>query len=573
MVYDLNRENDSTGTRYFSPGSAGAAYLNSNNREPYMTKADLTGPKLPASEEPQTGPNKKGPNSTSNSGGNTTPVSNPAVPSGTTDKAGNVIDPKIRETLVNNKDAPVLPGNTTQVYTPLSENANEFVDPNSYNIKEQEKQTASTYEAAKVQMLTAEQAMNEELKATGAISPTTAATYNASKANFTQVQSVTKGHVSQLATGASASAAVAEAAYKDLDTVNPKTLAEALTHDVPNQATVKGQLDGLLEGLETGEVPQWAKPAVAQAEAALAAKGLSVSSVGKQAMFNSIIQAAMPIAQADAAAKLSVFQQDITNEQQAILANSQFFQTLTLKNLDNKQQAAIVNATNATNASIATAQNMTQASISNANAFLQMDITNLNNEQQSAVINAQIRQQTLLSNQSAENTAKQFNAANQQQADQFNTNLAASIAQFNSTQLTAANQFNANSENAMKQFNSNINFQRDQFNVQNATAIEQSNVQWRRQMNQANTAGINAVNQANAMNQFNLSNQALAFLWQEQRDAASWANSNLQNEEERKTRLTIAALGNESMKDATTLNNIKELAGAAVSLLDNWKST
>jgi hypothetical protein len=133
-------------------------------------------------------------------------------------------------------------------------------------------------------------------------------------------------------------------------------------------------------------------------------------------------------------------------------------------------------------------------------------------------------------------------------------------------------QFNAQQKNAMGQFNSQQSFARDQFNSKNAVAISQSNAQWRRQMNQMNTASENAVNQANAMNQFNLSNQALSFLWQEQRDGAKWANDNAQNEEERKTRMAIAALSNESMQDAQSLANIKALAGTAISLFDAWRT-
>ena len=48
------------------------------------------------------------------------------------------------------------------------------------------------------------------------------------------------------------------------------------------------------------------------------------------------------------------------------------------------------------------------------------------------------------------------------------------------------------------------------------------------------------------MNAFNLSNQGLSFLWQEMRDAAKWEYDATQNADEQKTRLAIAALGNEA---------------------------
>ena len=527
--------------------------------------------------------------------------------------------------------------------------------------------TASTIQpfqeatAASVQVAELEAARQAELAATGSVSPTTAARYEAALAAQAAATKVASGSVTKLVdavTGELSDDALAKAAIQELDQVDPKALVEAKTHEVPNSATVKGQLDSLLGDLEEGNVPTWAQPAVAQAEAMMASRGLSTSSVGKQAMFNAIINSAMPIAQQDAKAKLAVFQQDISNEQQATLANAQFFQSLTAQNLSNQQQTALSNAATVAAMDMANADRQQQAQIENARNFLQMDLANLSAEQQANLLDSQNRQQTILSNQAAENAAKQFNAASQQQADQFNANLKAemdkfnaqqanSMAQFNTAeqnnqaatraqleqqafsqqaqletevsmqgaslsaqqaqaqaqldlqagmanqqtqaqlqtsqaqldqQMSIANmqlaadtaKFNAQMEMQVSQFNSQMDFNREQFNVQNATAIEQSNVNWRRQMNQANTAGENAINQANAMNAFNLSNQALTFMWQENRDKAKWAFEASENEEERKTRMAIAALGNESMTDAQTASNITSLAKAAASIFDNW---
>lgn len=515
--------------------------------------------------------------------------------------------------------------------------------------------------AANVSVAELEAARQAEIAATGKVSPTTAARYEAAKAAQAEATKVANGTVTRLVdavTGELSDEAMAKAAIQELDQVDPRSLVEAKTHEVPNAATVRGQLDTLLGDLEEGNIPAWAQPAVAQTEAMLASRGLSTSSVGKQALYNAIISSAMPIAQQDAKAKLSVFQQDITNEQQATLANAQFFQTLTAQNLSNKQQAALQNAATVAKMDLANADRQQQAQIENARNFLQMDIANLSAEQQANLLDSQNRQQQLLSNQSAENAAKQFNASSQQQADQFNANLASEMEKFNAQQSNAmaqfntsqvnqrasekaqleqqaaikeaelstevsqqtaalsaqqasqqaqlqqqagianmqtqaqlaqsqaqldqqmsianmqaaadAAKFNAQMEMQVSQFNAQLDFNRDQFNVQNATAIEQSNVQWRRQMNQLNTAGENAVNQANAMNAFNLSNQALTFMWQENRDRAKWAFEGGQNEEERKTRMAIAALGNEALKDAKTVSNITQLAKAAAALFDNW---
>ena len=49
---------------------------------------------------------------------------------------------------------------------------------------------------------------------------------------------------------------------------------------LPEEALVSTQLNGLLEGIENGEIPPWAAPAVAQVEQMLAARGMSASTVG-----------------------------------------------------------------------------------------------------------------------------------------------------------------------------------------------------------------------------------------------------------------------------------------------------
>ena len=508
----------------------------------------------------------------------TTPTVTTTTPSTTTTtpEEPNALKDLLTSTITN----PVLPEGAKQEYVSIEEKAGEAMDASKFQISQE------ALEAAKAEVTQIAAMKEAELATTGQVSPTTAAQYAAAQAKEVAATKVVQGEVSKTVsavTGQLSSGAMAEAAIQDLDKLDPRTVVDAVTKELPNSATVKGQLDGLLEGLETGKVPLWAQPAVAQAEAMLASRGMSTSSVGKQAMFNAVISAAMPIAQQDAQAKLSVFQQNLSNEQQATLANAQFFQTMTAQNLSNKQQTALANAATVAAMDMSNADRAQQAQIANAQNFLQMDITNMNNQQQAAMLDSQLKQQTLLSNQSAENAAKQFNAANQQQADQFNANLATSIEQFNATQSNAMSQFNTGQSNqaalqqaqiadSVAKFNSQNAFNREQFNVQNATAIEQSNVNWRRQINQANTAGINAVNQANAMNQFNLSNQALTFLWQEQRDNAKWAYESSENEEERKVRMAIAALSNESMADATSAANITSLAKAAAGLFDSWMS-
>ena len=370
---------------------------------------------------------------------------------------------------------------------------------------------------------------------------------------------------------------------------------------LPEEALVSTQIDGLLQGMEDGEIPVWARPAVAQVEQMLARRGMSASTVGRDSLFNSIIQAAMPIAQSNAQAIQSsvaqqrnieaqeseanaargqqtaltnasnVFQMDMAQfsaDQQTSLSNSKFMQTVAITNASNKQQAAVQNAVLMSQANLAEADFYQKAQINNANAFLQTDLTNLNNEQQANVLRAQQEQQRMLSNQSAINVAKQFNSTSENQTQQFMAGINAQVEQFNAGQLNNSAQFNAQQINArqaiefqveadlekanaamvnqINQFNEQTSFERDKFNTANAQQIEQSNLAWRRQANTINTAAANQVAMQNTQNAFNMTSQAQAFLWQELRDQADFAFRASEGEENRKAQLYATALANES---------------------------
>lgn len=388
---------------------------------------------------------------------------------------------------------------------------------------------------------------------------------------------------------------------------------------LPQEALVSNQLDTLLSGIEEGEIPTWARPAVAQVEQMLAQRGMSASTVGRDSLLNAIIQSAMPIAQSNAQAiqasvtqqksieaqeaeanaarqqqtalsnASNVFQMNMAQfsaDQQTALSNSKFLQTVGLTEASNEQQAVVQDALLMSQANLAEADFNQKAQIQNAQAFLQMDMQNLNNKQQANVLKAQQNQQRVLSNQAAQNAAAQFNAASENQTNQFMTGLQAQINQYNASQMNAMEQFNATQANAaaardaqrqselnrfnaqlitqVDQFNSQQDFARNQWNAQNAAAVEASNVQWRRQANTINTAAQNQVNMQNAMNAFNLSSQSMSFLWQELRDQADFDFRAAENEENRAAQILATAIANEGKAgenyDDSTLALISQLA-------------
>ena len=380
-------------------------------------------------------------------------------------------------------------------------------------------------------------------------------------------------------------------------------------------ATVQGQLAILSEQFVQGEVPFWAAGAVRAATQKLEARGLGASSMTAQAIVQASLEAALPIAQADARTIASFEAQNLTNRQQSAmltgqyraqflnqefdqafqtrvrnaaivsdianrnftadqqiaLENAKFAQTVDLSNLSNEQALVMANASALANLDISNLNNRQQSAVQNAQNFLQLDMSNLNNQQQAAVLNSQQQIQSILSDAAAENTARQINATNQQQTDQFYSNLIASVAQNNTTQSNAMNQFNAGEVNALQKFNSEVANQRDQFNARNQLAIEQSNAVWRREIATSDTASLNFQNQFNAQNLLDLSSDAYDNLWQEYRDIVEFAFTGGENQADRFNLLQLAAINNEAQLElqefAEDSQNIRAIGGFASDIL------
>ena len=367
---------------------------------------------------------------------------------------------------------------------------------------------------------------------------------------------------------------------------------------LPEEALVSTQIEGLLEGIEEGQPPAWARPAVAAVNQMLAQRGLSASTVGRDNLMNAIIQSALPIAQSNAQAIQAsvaqskdieakeamqnaamkqetalfnagnVFKMDMANfnaAQQAAISNAKYFQTVALTETNNRQQAAIQDAVITSQLNIAEADMQTKARINNANAFLNLDMANLKNEQQANIAEAQIENQRMLSNQAAINTALSLNTQEQNKVDMFMTNMQKEIEVANAAQVNNMAQFNVAQENAatareadreldrrkanammaqdIEKHNSLMEFRRDAWNAANAAAVEAADVAYHRKTNQINTATQNAINMQNAMNSFKMSSQGLAFMNQELRDQADFEFKSYETEEQRVASIIVGALG------------------------------
>ena len=361
---------------------------------------------------------------------------------------------------------------------------------------------------------------------------------------------------------------------------------EAAQATPTKQATVQGQLEGLMQSFEGGNTPAWAAGALRNATAQMAARGLGASSMAGQAMVQAAMESALPIAQADASVVASFEAQNLSNrqqramlaaeqraafigqefdqafqsrvanaskvsdianmnftaEQQVALENSNIGNTVNLANMGNRQAKIMAEASALANMDMSNLNNRQQAAVQNAQAFLQMDMSNLNNEQQTSMFNAQQRIQSLFTDQAQVNAAKQFNATSQNQTDQFFANLENATSQFNATQVNAQEQFNAGQSNTMNKFSTEIMNQRDQFNAQNRLVIDQNNATWRRQIATADTAAVNRANELNASSLLNISNTAYNDLWQYYGDTMEWAWTSADNERKRYTQIVEAQI-------------------------------
>jgi len=363
------------------------------------------------------------------------------------------------------------------------------------------------------------------------------------------------------------------------------------------QATVQGQLDGLMQDFQGGKTPAWAAGAMRAATSAMAARGLGASSLAGQAVVQAAMESALPIAQADASTQAQFESQNLSNrqqramlaaqqraefmgqefdqafqsrvanaskisdianmnftaEQQVALENSRASNTMNLANLSNDQAMVMAEAAALSQLDQANLNNRQQAAVQNAQSFLNMDLTNLNNEQQVSMFKAQQNIQSILTDQAAENAASQFNAASENQTNQFFADLQANISKFNTDQNNAMKQFDTNAVNATRQFNVAQDNAFKQFMVTNSLVVAQANAKWRQTAATLNQAAANEQAMYVAKEQNALSQAELDEIWQRERDEMDYVFNAYQNDQDRSNAVVITKLQGDATLDAAKL--------------------
>ena len=313
------------------------------------------------------------------------------------------------------------------------------------------------------------------------------------------------------------------------------------TMQVTPDMTVEGQLTRLSAQFDEGQVPPWAAGVVRTANAQMAARGLSASSMAGAAITQAIMEASVPIAVQDAQTYYQTAVKIMDNEQQARLTNTQNNMNIDLANTSNRQQTALAkmqvqaalagqslsnqqqaNVLNAerfaeaanltftqeqqrvfTNSKMVETVNLTNlsnrqaATLQNAASMASMDMANLNNRQQAAVMEAK----NLMDMEMQNLSNRQQGAIIEQQSrmqgllsDQGAINAAE---QFNATSQNQVNQFYDNLSTTVSQFNSAQTNAREQFNAGQANALQQFRATMQNQREQFNVKNAVAIEQSN----------------------------------------------------------------------------
>ena len=170
-----------------------------------------------------------------------------------------------------------------------------------------------------------------------------------------------------------------------------RATAQAITQqisEVPKEATVQGQLENLMAQFADGKVPPYAAGAIRNAEAQMAARGLSASSMAGAAIMQAAMESSIPVAAQDAQVFREINLSNINNKQKVALANQAAALQISLADLNNRQQRNLANSTNSFKIQSQSLSNMQQTSLANAQLRASLQERELGFEQQRQIVNA-----------------------------------------------------------------------------------------------------------------------------------------------------------------------------------------
>jgi hypothetical protein len=345
--------------------------------------------------------------------------------------------------------------------------------------------------------------------------------------------------------------------------IEPAEITAAQAGDIQGittpESTVQFQLESLMQDVDDSKAP-WAAAAMRKANSAMAQRGLLGSSIAGEAITQAIMEAALPIAQLDAQTFGQINMQNLQNRQQTMLSNTAA-----------ENAARHFNATSANEVNKFMAGMKVEVNKFNEVQRTAMEQFNITRAGDVAKFNVEIAQALEQYNASARLGVERTNVEQRNDMAKLFSQFADSTNKLNAVQELKSAISNAEQINAHNQLYDKMSNQAEQFNATNALTVAKSTAELRRTQNTANTAGQNAANMVNAMNTFNMSQQALANLWQRSRDIFQWANSASENDKDRAFKLTLYALKRKDYKDDLThQENMDAVFNIADLALDIW---
>lgn len=284
----------------------------------------------------------------------------------------------------------------------------------------------------------------------------------------------------------------------DTTTVAGKLLAQKLQDEgknyVDSKSTLLGQMKIISDEFKDSNgnpiIPPWAQGMARDLQRTMAFQGVT-GTAATAAMSNAIMEATLGVAEKEAA----------------------FFQTLTVKNIDNQQQAIINKANILSKFELANLDARQAAAVQNAKAFMEMDLQNLSNEQQAEVINTQSMVQALFNDQAAINAERVFGAQTANEFQQFYDKLQVQVQTFNAEQVNAMKRFNAGEINDAAEFNSTMEDSRQRFYATMQYNIDLANAKWRQDVTTTNSQMMFDAYSADVKNAFDLNQEGLNQMW------------------------------------------------------------
>jgi len=312
--------------------------------------------------------------------------------------------------------------------------------------------------------------------------------------------------------------------------------------DVDSRATAKGQLEELQSDFVDADgnpkIPNWAQATARSVGRMTAFTGKS-GTAATAAMASAIMEATVPVAMADA----------------------QFFQTLTIKNLDNKQSSIINKANVLSKMESDNLDARMTAVVENSKNFMAMDLANLSNEQQAAVINNQNRVQSILEDSKAENAKRLFTADSQNDMDKFYDQLNSSIDMYNTTQTNGMTQFNTGQTNDMAKYNADMENNREQFYKSMQFQIDTSNAKWRQTVTLQEDSQSFEAAATDVKNMIGISTEQLNRLWDRSDSLLDYTWKSAESQLDRDAAISIKKLDAKLASKAADEKGFGELMG------------